>query len=121
MTLVRPPAEIEWLTAIIGADAALSLIEAHGGTRVYVPAEPSDTSTLANAIGLPAARALAKHRPSEYITVPVCRNWRIRIYRARGMSCAAIARKVGCHEDTVTRALSAAAAPRNQMDLFPSS
>ncbi|MFN7306935.1 MAG: hypothetical protein ACK5TQ_10190 [Acetobacteraceae bacterium] len=50
------PAEIHWLTNIIGADAALRLIEAHGGTRVYVPKDINQNSAARQAMPMPEAR-----------------------------------------------------------------
>ena len=41
MTQPPPPAELAWLTDVIGAEAALVLIEKHGGTRLYIPKEPN--------------------------------------------------------------------------------
>jgi len=46
------PAEIHWLTNIIGASAALAMIEAHGGTRVYVPKDINQNSAARLALGV---------------------------------------------------------------------
>ncbi len=100
------PAELEWLIAPIGEDGTLALIEARGGTRVYVPARPDAGCELARIIGLPAAQALALHFGGEHIRVPLARGkwagaWRARIYHARGLSYPAIARRLGVVENTV--------------------
>lgn len=105
---VRPPAELAWLTDVIGAEATLVLIETRGGTRVYVPREVTQASAIARDIGLQEARKLSAAFSGDTITVPVARCWRVRHYRAAGLSYAAIARKLGCHEDTVWRLLRSA-------------
>jgi len=105
MSGVRPPAELAWLTDVIGAAATLVLIEARGGTRVYVPHATRTDTPLVREIGLDAARKLADAFAGNVISVPVARAWRVRHYRAGGLSYAAIAHKLGCHEDTVWRLL----------------
>jgi hypothetical protein len=106
--MTRPPAELAWLVDLVGARPALRLIEARGGTRVYVPRTPAEGSALVRDVGLAPAQALAAAYGGETITVPVARHWRVREYRAAGLSYAAIARKLGCHEDTVWRLLKSA-------------
>ena len=106
---VRPPAELAWLTDVLGAAATLVLVEKRGGTRVYVPREVTQASVIAREIGLQEARALSGAFAGDTITVPVARHWRVRHYRAAGLSYADSARKLGCHEDTVWRLLRSAA------------
>ena len=107
--LVPPPAELAWLVDVIGAAAALRLIEARGGTRLYVPRAVTQASALAREIGLAEARLMTTAPfAGDTITVPVARHWRVRQYRAAGLSQAAIARRLGCHEDTVWRLLRSA-------------
>ncbi|MBR0681935.1 hypothetical protein GXW74_15680 [Roseomonas eburnea] len=113
-----PPAELDTLTRAIGADALLRLIEAHAGTRVYVPIEPNQGSPLARLIGLDAARALAKIRPGAALKVPLAREWRVRLYRSRGESYSTIARRLGITESTVGKLLAQAGQTRAQLDLF---
>jgi hypothetical protein len=105
----RPPApaEIAYLTKHIGEAAALTLIEKRGGTRLYVPAEPNQASALALEIGLPAAQALAREFGGETLKIPLCKFWRMRVYKAEGCSYAVIARRLGTTETTIQRQLSA--------------
>lgn len=107
--LVPPPAELAWLVDLIGAEATLKLIEARGGTRLYVPRAATPDCVLARDVGLAAAQKMTAEFAGNFITVPVARHWRVRHYRAAGLSCAAVARRLGCHEDTVWRLLRSAA------------
>ncbi|GGG30850.1 hypothetical protein GCM10010964_18460 [Caldovatus sediminis] len=120
MVEIPPPAELSRLAALIGGEATLRLIEAHGGTRIFVPARPNQGHPLARTIGLEAARALAAEWGSTWLKVPLCRHWRVRVYRARGESYKAIARRLGMDESGVWRILHAArmTGEARQTDLF---
>lgn len=119
MTHPAPPAELSWLTDAIGAEALLTLIEKHGGRRVFIPVKPNQGSKLAREIGLKAAQALANLRGGEEIKVPLARPWRVRLYRSRGATWAAIAGRLGITESQVGKLLQAAGATNRQLDLFP--
>jgi hypothetical protein len=112
------PAEIHWLTDIVGASAALAMIEAHGGTRVYVPKDINQNSAARLALPLPEARRLGEEFGGEHILVPIARAWRVRLYRAAGMTYPAIARKLGITERAVGRILTDAGLTTSQGDLF---
>lgn len=114
-----PPAELSQFTDAIGAEALLRLIEAYGGTRLYIPQEPTEDTLLAQVVGLRAARSLAKSLGWGTLKVPLARNWRVRLYRHRGDSYAAIARRLGMTESTVGKILQAANATQRQLSLFP--
>lgn len=118
MKIPPPPAEISWLASAVGAEAALRLIEEHGGTRVYVPKDVNQLSAARLALPLPAARALAERYGGEHILVPIARAWRVRIYRAAGLTYPAIARKLGITERAVGRILTDAGMTQTQPDLF---
>ncbi len=66
-----PPSLAEIIDAI-GIGAALKLVEAYGGIRVYVPGEEyiDAEHALVRAVGLEAARRLARARAREFIEVP---------------------------------------------------
>jgi hypothetical protein len=114
-----PPAELGFLADRIGAAATLALIEAHGGTRVKIPREPNQGSVLARTIGLDAARGLAAWRAGETVKVPLAKVWRIRVYRAEGLSYSQIARKLGVGESVVHKYLQLGGlTSRQQGDLF---
>lgn len=113
-----PPAELAWLTDLIGADATLRLIEEHAGTRVYVPKEVNQGATARLGLSLPAARALSARFGGEHILVPLARAWRVRVYRAAGLTYPAIARRLGVTERAVGRILTDAGLTQQQPDLF---
>ena len=100
------PPEIAPFVALIGEHAALLLVEHHGGTRITIPAGAE--TRLAEQIGAQAAAALFAHFGHERVAVPLAKGWRARLYRERGWSYAAIARKLGCNESTVWKHLNPA-------------
>lgn len=112
------PAEIHWLTDIVGAVAALAMIEAHGGTRVYVAKDINQNSAARLALPLPEARRLGEAYGGEHILVPIARAWRVRMYRAAGMTYPAIARRLGITERAVGRILTDAGLTFSQGDFF---
>lgn len=108
------PAELSWLAEPLGEAALLALIEARGGTRLYVPHRAVGVE-LAELIGEDAAFRLCKALGGQDIKVPLAKEWRCRVYRARRMSYSQIALKLGCSEDTVSRMLTAAKMTHVQM------
>jgi DNA-directed RNA polymerase specialized sigma24 family protein len=95
-----PPAELAFLATTLGHLALLRLIEARGGTRVKVPVDPSG-SALEVIIGHDAAKRLAAERGAETLKVPLAKPWRMRVYRAAGLSYTAIALALGVGESAV--------------------
>jgi hypothetical protein len=118
MTTPPPPAEIAWIADLVGAEATLRLIEEHGGTRLYVPKEPNQGTPLARLVGIAGANAMAARYGGDFIKVPLARNWRVRLYRGRGDTYTAIARRLGITESQVSKILTAAGVTQRQMDLF---
>jgi transposase len=93
------------LARLIGADATLLLIEARAGRRVRVPKGYPRGSSLAALIGADALAALAAEYGGLQIQVPRATAWRIKLYRARGLSYSQIAATVGVTEQAVHRNL----------------
>lgn len=116
--LPAPPAELSWLSAHLAPPALLALIEAFGGTRIYVPKAPNQASPLVQAIGREAAAALAAAHGGDQLQVPIARHWQVRCLRARGLSYSAIALTLRISEDAVWRHLRAAKLTHAQPDLF---
>lgn len=116
--LPPPPAELAWLSQHLAPPALLALIEAFGGTRIYIPKSPNQASPLTQAIGRDAAAVLAAAYGGELVKVPIARHWQVRCLKGRGLSVNAIARRLRCGEDTVWKHLQAANLTNLQMDLF---
>ena len=92
------------LMSLLGEDDFFSLVEAHAGVRLYVPADPN-RSDLSETIGSAAAIRLAKSYPGGYIRVPLAREFRARRYVREEMSNRDIARRLGLTESGVERLL----------------
>ncbi len=93
------------LIALIGESETLALVERFGGTRFYVARQGGD---MASFLSPAAAAILADAFGGEYLKVPTARRWRCGFYKARGLSYAEIARKLGTTETSVWRWLNAA-------------
>ena len=110
------------LVTTIGRPATLALIEAFGGTRVYVPVAPNQASPLVRSIGREAALALSARlggsSATNVLKVPLARDWRILAYREEGLSYREIARRLAITEDTVWRHLQRAEQTARQGSLF---
>lgn len=117
--LPPPPPELAGLVRLVGAEAALTLVELHGGTRLPIPREANQGTRLAREIGLEAARALSAEHGGLMIKVPQVRRWRALVYRQRdGLTYAAIARRLSTTEGRVWEWLNAARMTTPQPDLF---
>lgn len=88
------------IVEVVGIDAALRLVEAWGGLRLYVPqALPADHS-LVGILGPALAANMAAHFGGEPLNIPRClhalrsmRNQRIRGARRAGATPAELARQ----------------------------
>ena len=98
----------EELSSIVGSDATLALIEAKAGTRLHVPKNHALAGVLRGIVGAEAAAKLCESFGGTDLKVPRDAGWRIRLYRARGLTYREIAQKVGVSETHVARVLSAA-------------
>lgn len=119
--LPNPPPEVKRISKLIGLAETLALVEAYGGTRLYIPSSINpETHTLVGVIGLDAALKLAAEYSGNYLSVPVAREWRVVVYRSQKMSYTQIALKVGCCESQVYRILKANALTQSafQLNLF---
>lgn len=89
------------LRAILGDDGFIRLVEALGGTRIYVSWEMKDTSEVVQAVGRVAANKLSNAFAPATIRVPLARRERALYYRKTGLSDARIASKLGMTENGV--------------------
>lgn len=115
--LPPPPPELAELVRLVGVEATLAIVEMHGGTRLWVPKAANQGTRLALEIGLHEAHLLSAEYGGLMIKVPMAKPWRARIYRSRGMSYPAIARRLGTTEGRVWAWLNAARMTA-QADLF---
>lgn len=105
MTTLPPPTdEIARLVELIGPEAALRLVEARGGARVYV-CDPAAGGAIVDIIGVDATTALHARYGADTIKVPIARPWRVLCYLAMGLSQEQAALKAGCSRNSVQRAL----------------
>jgi hypothetical protein len=111
-----PPPAVLRDVELIGEALALRLVELHGGRRVFVPRRAAAGQKLAVELSPEAEAALVEEFGGGNIEVPLCKDWRARIYRARGMTHAAIAERLGCGEWAVRSYLRLPDSVR-QMDL----
>lgn len=93
---------------MIGGDAACTLFELHGGTRLMVPRRAHEGTKLARELGVAAARALSADYGGATIKVPLAKRWRALRLRGEGLSHAQIARRLCASESSVCNWLRAA-------------
>jgi Mor family transcriptional regulator len=119
IVLPKPPVELAWLTDIVGADGVLALIEEHGGRRLYIPKKSDDASFL-DMLGRECAEKLCRTYGGETYKIPLAKNWRARLYRAKGWTYAEIAKKLGNTEGAVHQILQNARMtnPSRQLSFF---
>ena len=108
MTELRPPAEVQWLVDLVGAERTLEIIERHGGRRICIPQTYDPKSAFAQEFGEAAAKKLVAElggTDGRWKRVPLLKWWRARVYRARDMTYPQIAAALGCTEQTAWRYL----------------
>lgn len=117
MTAPPPPAELHAFAQVLSHQELLALVEALGGTRIYVAQRAPRRSPLVRAIGAEAAARLAELHGGQQLKVPLARAWLVRTYAAQGLSQSKIARRLRITESAVWRLLRDARDAR-QADLF---
>lgn len=105
-----PPHNIALFVEVLGLDDTLRLIEARGGTQFWVPSAVNNSKQslrdeMEAEFGKPMVKVLIQTFGGGPVTVPLCADWRTALYASRGLGRVAIARKLGCHADTVDRRL----------------
>lgn len=104
----RPPAHVQPYVDALGADLALDLLLAFGGSEVYLASRPTEKSRVAQVIGLDGVAALAQVSDSLKSRIPTARPWCAACLRARGLPVAEIARRLSANDSSVRRWLKAA-------------
>lgn len=115
-----PPAtdDVARFVDLIGPEATLKLLEARGGTRLWIP-ETSEDSVLAGIVGLDAAEKMYRKYGRGEIKLPLGRPWRVLCYIAMGMNRPQAALKAGTSEGVVHQILQRFGRPTIiQLDLF---
>ena len=90
--LPPPPAELAALSRHLTPAQLLALVEAHGGTRLYIPHAPNQASPVALVVGYEGAVALAAAMGGETLKVPLARHWRICCLHRQGLTYRQIAK-----------------------------
>jgi hypothetical protein len=101
MTQLPPPTDdVARFVELIGAEAALKLLEERGGSRLYV-SDPGPETEVTRIVGLDAATKLHEKFGRNWIKVPFGRQWRVVCYIAMGLNRRQTAQRAGCTENTV--------------------
>lgn len=119
MSAPPPPPNLSLFVDVLGLDDTLRLIEAYGGTSLWVPKGVDNSSAklrtrLEEQFDKKMVRELIAGFGGDEVSVPLCGEWRTRLYRERGMTITQIALKLGCHDSTVSRRLKAASSAERQ-------
>ena len=109
--------ELPSLRELLGDEGALIVVERLAGTRVFVPEFITAEHPLRETLGEKVFGDLVRYFGKSMILVPLARHWRVEIYASQNMTHAQIARKLGCGETMVYRALKKLRAERDQMVL----
>lgn len=92
------------LLALLGPEGYLLLLEHYAGVRLYIPKLGSTFPTqLSDDLTLPHAKKLSDQYGSEYIKVPLDREFRALAYRQKGFSTRKIVRLLGLTESGLDR------------------
>ncbi len=121
MLEIPPPAELGEFVQALGAEDTLRLIEAYGGTSLWVPhtfdpARPNVAALIVE-FDAPMVKAMVQRWGKGPLKVPNIKWWRARLYRARGQEIARIARRLGVDVKTVWKYLSDAGMTKQQAEL----
>lgn len=106
------------IVEVVGVEAALRLVEAWGGIRLYVPQQMPEDHLLVSTLGRAEADQLADRYGGETVQIPRClhalravRNGRIRAERHDGASPALLALRYRLTERQVYSILAAGDEP----------
>ncbi len=101
------PALLEEFAELIGAAAAMALIEAYPGARLYVPRKPGEHSRIAQVIGMAATLRLAAMYGGETLQLPRPPDLAARIIalRQQGLTAGMIAQQLHCTRRRVFQVL----------------
>lgn len=119
------PESMAKLSEIIGLPAVLDLMEAFGGTQLWVPEKLSHNHLLVDAIGAEAAQQMCEYMAKERMLVPrgesirrEIRNRAIRRERFQGAKLAELAIRYRMTDRQVLNILNAEPMDDRQHDMF---
>lgn len=115
---------VEELAEVIGQTALVTLCQAFGGTKIYVPARIAPNHPIAEAVGVKAATRLAEHYYGTQIDLPKAHVRRQRVMemaKSGVMTIAEAARACDYTERRVYQLLAEEKADDPQLDLFAAS
>ncbi|MGQ3072558.1 MAG: hypothetical protein ACT7A5_15970 [Ferrovibrionaceae bacterium] len=122
--------EMQRLADQIGIDAVLCLIDARGGTSVYVPHRAEADTALSQIIGADAAGYLSALMAGSHLKLPTCRSARVLWWSTKVDSTAELALKFALDQRSVHRILARVPSgprdeqgnplPSPQLDMFAS-
>lgn len=128
MTHPRPTAQVAPFVEVLGTDGTVVFLLAFGGSELYLPVTPRADSKLVEVMGMDAARALGAMAQRVMVPerIPTAKPWIARVWRARGLPNAEIARRLHVTDVTVRRwiaggggeGIAADAGDPNQLSLF---
>jgi hypothetical protein len=101
--MAKAPAHLAPYVDVLGADAAIALFLALGGSQIYLPRRSGSRTVAAQTIGADNVERLAAVLGYGYIKVPLARQWIAEAMRAEGRSDNEIARLVRADVATVRR------------------
>lgn len=83
------------LLAILGKDGLCELLEHYAGTRLYVPKMNGEASTVIPHLTRATSLKLSERYGTDYLVVPLMREFRAICLRQQGLAIEKIARRLG--------------------------
>jgi len=105
-TAPRPPAHVEPYVEALGVEVAVKFLLHFGGADLYIARDPKGASEVVEVLGRDGAQALSAlaQRTKLQFRVPTAKPWIARhLHVTKGLSKAAIARRLHVTVPTVTR------------------
>lgn len=119
------PESMADMVDVIGLPAVLALMEAFGGTELWIPEKLAHNHLLVDAIGAEAAQQLCEYMAREQIRIPrgaaifrEVRNRAIRRERTEGAKLSELALRYKMTDRQVLNILNAEPADDRQQDMF---
>ncbi|AGH57990.1 hypothetical protein RHVG_00025 [Rhodovulum phage RS1] len=115
-TTPKPTAQLEPYVSALGTDLAITFLIAFGGAELYIPANPKGRSRIVEVIGRDGAEALATISDRLPRRVPLGKPWIAKVWYAKGLPKAEIARRLHTSDVSVRRWLAGQDGPDPKHD-----